>query len=200
MNATVGHEAARQSQTKVQRPWWPPVEVKGMRSKVKKGAEKDADWVLRSTFRKGIAVEPVGIAGRLGIQVVEAKFDPDIVGALFMKPGVDPEIVLNRQHSFLRRRLTCALEIGHYVHMSAKVDEYERADLYDGFEEVGEEADNEYAPEFARSLLMPTEDVKVLADLWMDDLEMALRFRVPREEMRIRLKYLGLRVPELGAA
>jgi hypothetical protein len=47
---------------------------------------------------------------------------------------------------------------------------------------------------------MPKEDVKVFADLWMDDLEMALRFRVPREEMRIRLKCLGLRVPELGAA
>jgi Zn-dependent peptidase ImmA (M78 family) len=60
------------------------------------------------------------------------------------------------------------------------------------------ESNDEYAHEFARSLLMPEEDIKVFADLWMDDLEMAVRFRVPREEMRIRLKDLGLRVSELG--
>jgi Zn-dependent peptidase ImmA (M78 family) len=90
--------------------------------------------------------------------------------------------------------------MGHYVHMSTEVDEYKRADLYDGSEEIGGASNDEYAHEFARSLLMPKEDVKVFADLWMDDLEMALRFRVPREEMRIRLKSLGLRVPELGAA
>jgi Zn-dependent peptidase ImmA (M78 family) len=200
MSTTVGHEAVRQSHTKVQRPWWPPVEVMGMRSKVKKGAEKDAERVLRRSFREGIAIEPVGIAERLGIQVSEVKLDQGTLGALFMKPGADPEIVLNRRHSFLRRRVTCALEMGHYVHMSTQVDEYKRADLYDGSEEIGGASNDKYAHEFARSLLMPKEDVKVLADLWMDDLEMALRFRVPREEMRIRLKSLGLRVPELGAA
>jgi hypothetical protein len=42
MSATLGHEAVRQTHTKVQRPWWPPVEVSRMRSKVKRGAEKDA--------------------------------------------------------------------------------------------------------------------------------------------------------------
>jgi Zn-dependent peptidase ImmA (M78 family) len=170
-----------------------------MRGKVKKQAEKDADRVLKRSFRRGIAVEPVGIAERLGVNVREAKFDPDILGALFMKPGVDPKIVLNRELSFFRRRVTCALEIGHYVHMSAAVSEYKRADLYDSSEEFGGESSGEYAHEFARSLLMPKEDIKVFADLWMDDLEMALRFRVPREEMRIRLKDLGLRVAELGA-
>jgi Zn-dependent peptidase ImmA (M78 family) len=200
MSATASHEKGRQSQTKVQRPWWPPVEVTGMRSKVKKGAEKDAERLLRRSFRDSIAIEPVGIAERLGVQVREAKFDENILGALFMKPGADPKIMLNRRHSFLRRRLTCALEIGHYVHMSAKVDEYKRVDLYDRSDEVGGQSNDEYAHEFAGSLLMPKEDIKMFADLWMDDLEMALRFRVPREAMRIRLKQLGLRVPELGAA
>jgi Zn-dependent peptidase ImmA (M78 family) len=200
MSIAIGQEAVRQSQTKVQRPWWPPVEVMGMRSKINKGAEKDADRVLRGSLRKGIAVEPVGIAERLGITVREAKFDPEILGALFMKPGVDPKIVLNREHSFYRRRVTCAREIGHYVRMSTEVDEYKRVDLHDSFEEVGGESDADYAHEFAGSLLMPKEDVKVLADLWLDDLEMAVRFRVPREEMRNRLKRLGLRVRELGAA
>jgi Zn-dependent peptidase ImmA (M78 family) len=199
MSATVERRTVRQSHTKVQRPWWPPVQVNGMRSKVDRQAEKDADRVLRRSYRSGIAVEPVGIAERLGVQVREAKFDREILGALFLRPGGDPKIVLNREHSFFRRRVTCALEIGHYVHMSAKVDEYKRADSCDGPEEIGGQSNDEYAREFARSLLMPKEDIKIFADLWMDDLEMAMRFRVPREEMRMRLKNLGLRVPELGA-
>jgi len=107
-----------------------------MRSKVKKGAERDALRVLKRSFRDTIAVEPVGVAERLGVQVREAEFDENILGGLFLKPEADPEIVLNRRHSFVRRRLTCAFEIGHYVHMSAKVNEYRRVDLYD---EVGGE-------------------------------------------------------------
>jgi Zn-dependent peptidase ImmA (M78 family) len=199
MNALLGQEPVRQPHTKVQRPWWPQVQVLGMRSKVKKQAEKDAARVLKRSPRNSIAIEPVGVAERLGVQVVEAKFDENILGALFMKPGVDPEIALNRRHSFFRRRVTCALEIGHYVHMSTKADEYKRVDMFGTFEEVGGESNDEYAREFARGLLMPTDDVKVFSDLWMDDLEMAMRFRVPREDMRFRLKGLGLRVPEMGA-
>lgn len=156
--------------------------------------------MLKRSFRDTIAIEPVGIAERLGVVVREAKFDENSLGGLFLKPGADPKITLNLQHSFVRRRLTCALEIGHYVHMSAKVNEYKRVDLYEGSDEVGGESNDEYAHEFARSLLMPKEDIKVFVDLWMDDLEMAMRFYVPREAMRIRLKDLGLRVPELGAA
>ncbi len=156
--------------------------------------------MLQRSFRDSVAIEPVGIAERLGIQVSEVKLEEGTLGALFMKPGVDPEIVLDRRHSFLRRRVTCALEIGHYVHMSTQADEYKRADLYGGAEEVGGASSDEYAREFGPEPSDAEEDVKVLADLWMDDLEMALSFRVPREEMRNRLRSLGLRVPELGAA
>jgi Zn-dependent peptidase ImmA (M78 family) len=171
-----------------------------MRSKVRKEAEKDATRLVKATFRQGFPVEPVGIATDLGVQVREAKLDQDISGALYLKPAADPKMVLNRQHSFLRRRLTCALELGHYVRMSAKTSEYKRVDLCDGFEEVGGESEDLYAHEFAGLLLMPKEDVKVLADLWMDDLEMALRFLVPREAMQIRLKNLGMRSADLEAA
>jgi Zn-dependent peptidase ImmA (M78 family) len=156
--------------------------------------------VLKRSFRDSVAIEPVGIAERLGVVVREAEFDENILGGLFLKPAADPKITLNRRHSFVRRRLTCALELGHYVHMSARVNEYKRVDLHDRSDEMGGESDDEYAREFARSLLMPKEDIKVFVDLWMDDLEMAMRFHVPREAMRIRLEDLGLRVPVLGAA
>lgn len=189
----------RKGRTKVQNPWSPPVEVIGMRRKVGKEAEKDAQRLVKATSRRGFPVEPVAIAKGLGVQVFETKFHEDTLGALFLKPGHDPEIVVNRRHSFLRRRLTCALELGHYVRVSAKTNEYKRVDLYAGSEQVGGESDDMYAREFAASVLMPKEDVKVLGDLLMDDLEMALRFLVPREAMQIRLNNLGLRTLDSGA-
>lgn len=182
----------RQKHTRVQIPWSLPVQVSGMRSKVEKQAEKDAERLLKSAVREGFGVEPVGIAERLGVQVREIELEPDTLGALFMKPSGDPKIVLNQCHSLLRRRLTCALELGHYVLMSAKTNEYERVDLRDRFEQAGGEADDVYAREFAGCLLMPREDVKILADLRVDDLEMALRFFVPREAMQARLSGLGM--------
>jgi len=200
MNSLAAPGLLRQKRTKVQIPWSPPVEDIGMRSKVKKEAEKDASRLAKSTFREGFPVEIFGMAERLGIQVRETELDQHTLAALFMKPSADPGIVLNRRHSFLRRRLACALEMGHYVRMSAKTNEYKRVDLRDGFEEVGGESNDEYAREFAESLLMPREDVKILADLEMDDLEMALRFLVPRDVMQGRLVSLGMRAPSLEAA
>jgi Zn-dependent peptidase ImmA (M78 family) len=171
-----------------------------MRSKVKEEAEKDAERLLKVALREGFAVEPVGVANRLGIQVLETEFDEETLGALFMRRGVDPEIVLNRRHSFLRRRLTCAIELGHYVRLSARTNEYKRVDLYNQSEELGGEADEAYAHEFAACFLMPEDDIRILADLRMDDLEMALRLVVPREAMQVRLGDLGVRVPGLEAA
>lgn len=201
MNSLTAPVRLRQRRTKVQIPWSPPVKEIGMRSKVRKEAEKDAKRLVKADFsRSGFAVEPVGIANRLGVQVREASLDEDVFGGLFLKPGVDPKVVLNRRHSFFRRRLTCALELGHYVRMSATTNAYKRADLTEGSEQIGGESEELYALEFAGSLLMPKEDVKILADLWMDDLEMALRFRVPREAMQIRLRSLGMRAPGRAAA
>jgi Zn-dependent peptidase ImmA (M78 family) len=201
MNTLAAPGLHQRKRTKVQIPWSLPVEVDGMRSKAKKEAERDAGRLVKVDFsRSGFAVEPVGIAERLGIQVRETELEQGTLGALFMKSGADPRIVLNRRHSFVRRRTTCALEIGHYVCMSARTSEYKRVDLHDGFEQEGGEADDKYAREFAGNLLMPEEDIKILADLRVDDLEMALRFLVPRDAMQSRLMGLGMDVPGLEAA
>lgn len=200
MNTVAAPGLLRRSRTKVQIPWSPPVEGIGMRSKVKKEAEKDAARLVKATFKQGFPVELFGMAERLGIQVRETELNQPALAALFLKPGADPRIVLNRRHSYLRRRMSCALEMGHWVRMSAKTNEYKRIDLRDGFEERGGESSDEYATEFAGSLLMPKEDVKVMADLRMDDLEMALRFLVPRDSMQARLASLGFRSVDLEAA
>jgi Zn-dependent peptidase ImmA (M78 family) len=200
MNTLAAPGLLRRNHTRVQIPWSLPVQVSGVRSKVEKQAEKDAERLLKTAVREEFGVEPVGVAERLGIQVRETELDPDTLGALFMKPNGDPRIVLNQRHSLLRRRLTAALELGYYVLMSAKTNEYERVDFRDRFEQAGGVADDVYAREFAGCLLMPKEDVKILADLKVDDLEMALRFFVPREAMQARLSDLGMARFELEEA
>lgn len=195
MTDVIDRAVRRRSETKVQIPWSSPVEKLGMRSKVKQQAEKDAKRLVRTAVRESFGVEPVEIAERVGVEVREAKLDEDILGALYITPGTDPRLVVNRRLSFLRRRFICALELGHYIHMSAVTSEYKRADVRDKAEERGGESDDRYALEFAGSLLMPREDVELLADLEVDDLEMALRFFVPRDVMQARLRGLGLRAP-----
>jgi hypothetical protein len=199
MNTIAAPSLLRQTQTKLQIPWSTPVQKKGMRSKVKKQAEKDAARMWEADPGDTFAVDPFGIARRLGIDVREPELDPEIEGALFMKPEADPKIRVNRRHGFLRRRLICARELGHYLHMSARTNEYKRVDLCDGSEERGGQSDGRYAGEFAACLLMPTKMVEVLAELGLDDLEMALKLFVPRESMQVRLRSLGLPSPELQA-
>jgi Zn-dependent peptidase ImmA (M78 family) len=178
----------------VQIPWSPPVEEIDMRSKVREEAERESLRLLRATFRYRTPVESAAIAGDLGIQVLDLALDVNTLGALLMRPGEDPKIVLNERHSILRRRLTCALELGHYVRRSADTSSYRRVDRCATSRESTEDV---FAHEFAACLLMPKLKVEIFAEVGMDDLDMAMRFLVPREAMQIRLKGLGLPAPDL---
>jgi Zn-dependent peptidase ImmA (M78 family) len=64
-------------------------------------------------------------------------------------------------------------------------------------EEMPEEI---YAEEFAACLLMPEEVVRTLAELGMDDLEMAVWLVVSLEEIQNRLRDLNLGSVALRAA
>jgi hypothetical protein len=200
MNSLTAPAFFRQKRTKVQIPWSPPVEEIDMRSKVRKEAERDAARLLRTTLRLVIPVDSAAIANELGLQVLVMTLREITLGGLVMKPGDDPKIVVNRRDGYLRQRLTCALELGHYVRRSAVTNQYARVDLRDEPVSIDEESQDLYAREFAASLLMPREDVRILDELEMDDLEMALRFMVPREAMQLRLKDLGLPAPNLEVA
>jgi Zn-dependent peptidase ImmA (M78 family) len=197
MNSLAEPDLLRQRHTKVQNPWSSPVEEIGMGSKVREEAERESLRLLRATFRFRIPVESAAIAQDLGIQVLDLALDEDTLGALLLKPGEDPKIVLNERHSILRRRLTCALELGHYVRRSADTNAYRRVDRRDWRATSGEDSEELFAHEFAACLLMPKLRVEVFAELGMDDLDMAMRFLVPREEMQIRLRRLGLPAPDL---
>lgn len=201
MTASAAQAATAQGVTKVSPGSGPAVEVIDMESGIKRQAKRDAERLLRAICNFGMHARILVIAEELGIQVREADLDKNTLGALFMKAEEDPRIVVNKHDGALRQRLTCALEIGHFVRRSAESDEYARVDLRSGRTPSPEEkAEEDYAAEFAACLLMPEEEVRATAELGLDDLELALWFRVPRDVMRRRLDQLDLQVCSRWAA
>jgi Zn-dependent peptidase ImmA (M78 family) len=200
MNASTASRPAERGETKVCRGTGPVVKVVDMGDDPKNEAKRDAERLLRITGNLGVAVEPAGIANRLGVQVLQGRFKVEAFGLLRMMPGKDPEIVLERRDGLIRRRMTCAYELGHFVRRSAHTNDYYRLDLRESDSEPSDTTDETYAKEFAACLLMPEEVVKTLAELGMDDLEMAVWLVVSREAIQIRLHDLGLGKVDLRVA
>lgn len=202
MNPAAIDSSSRQRQTKVCPAAGPALDVSGVDAerRIRKEAERDAARLRRSTRRLGVPVDSAALAKELGLRVLVMTLKEATLGGLVMKPGEDPRIVVNGRDGYLRQRLTCALELGHYIRVSGEKNQYARVDLRDDPVTAGEEPQGLYAREFAANLLMPREDVEVLAELCSDDLEMALRLQVPREAMQLRLRDLGMAAPDLEVA
>lgn len=185
-------------ETKVCPSFESALEVLGVKAKAKieKEAAEDAARILKATFRLLAPVEPVGVAVELDTRVVEMDLDEDILGMLRMKPGDETKIVLNMNHGVLRRRLTCALELGHYVRHAPRAEEFGRIDRRSDHPTSGDDADLLYAEEFAAWLLMPQREFRALAELGVDELEIALRFQVPRDVVQRKLTELGFRTAD----
>jgi Zn-dependent peptidase ImmA (M78 family) len=199
MTAATVDAAVRERDTDVCPRFGSALDVVGVRAerKLKKEAEKDAARLRKATKREDVPVDCARIANELGLLVLVTKLKEITFGGLLMEPGDDPKIYVNVRDGYLRQRLTCALELGHYLRRSAETNKYARVDLRGPRSPSEEGPDEIYAHEFAACLLMPKDDVKILAELGMDDLQMALHLYVPREAMQLRLKALGLPAPEL---
>jgi Zn-dependent peptidase ImmA (M78 family) len=195
MSAPAIDAVARQRETKVCPSSEPALDVGGVKSqaKIKEAAAGDAARVLGATFRSRAPVEPVAIAHELNIRVLEAEYEPDTLGGLLVKPGEESKIFLNQRDGVVRRRLTCALELGHYVRISSEADAYGRVDRRGDRSSSEVDLGLVYAEEFAGCLLVPDLEARILIELGMDDLEMALRFLAPRDVVQRRLRDLGLR-------
>jgi Zn-dependent peptidase ImmA (M78 family) len=163
-----------------------------MRSEVKMEAAEDAAKLLRIAWSGAIPVDPVAIARAAGLRVLEAELDEKTLGALVKSPEQDPAIVLNQHDGENRKRFTCAHELGHFVRRSDEEEEYATVDLRNSHSSTGQDPEEIYANEFAASLLMPEDEVKSFVEAGMDDLEMAIRFKVSREAMQHRLDNLDL--------
>jgi len=193
ISATTAGSVVRESATKVRPSFGAALEVLGVREKarIKKEAADDAARLLKTTYRLRAPVDPIAIAQELGIQVLQGELDRDRLGGLVIKPGEEPKIYMNQLDLLIRRRFTCALELGYYVRHSAETKEYGRVDRRSDRSKAEQDPESVYAEEFAACLLLPARDVKVMVELGVDELEMALRFRVSRE-----LIPLGLRTAE----
>jgi Zn-dependent peptidase ImmA (M78 family) len=163
-----------------------------MRSRVKMEAAEDAARLLKAAWGDAIPVDPVRVARTAGLRVLEAALGDKTLGALVKHPEQDPIIMLNQHDGENRKRFTCAHELGHFVSRSEESDEYTTVDLRNHLSATGRDPEEIYANEFAASLLMPEDKVRSFVEAGMDDLEMAIRFKVSREAMQNRLNNLGL--------
>jgi Zn-dependent peptidase ImmA (M78 family) len=178
--------APRRDETKVCPGTGPAVEVIDVGVvDIRAEAERDAQRLLKFKATTGFAVEPASIANRLGVEVLEAELDEEKLGGLLMEPGEDPKILLNGRHGFIRRRLTCAHEFGHYVRQSARTSQYARVDRRTDSSIPITDPEDAYAEEFGACLLMPKWVVQALAEIGLDDLEMAIRLYVSREAIQL---------------
>jgi Zn-dependent peptidase ImmA (M78 family) len=162
-----------------------------MASPIKAEAARDASRLLKQAWSGVLPVDPVRIARKAGLVVVDAALDENTMGALIKKPGQDPVIMINEADGLNRRRFTCAHEIGHYVRRTDEAEEYTTVDLRSGLSASGTDTDEIYANEFAASLLMPEHEVVRLVAEGLADWDMAIRFVVSREAMQFRLKNLN---------
>jgi Zn-dependent peptidase ImmA (M78 family) len=202
VNTTTLDPLATESATKLCPSFGAALEVLGVKAeaKIKKEASEDAARLLKTTYRLRAPVDPIAIAQELGIQVLEGELDRDRLGGLVIKPGEEPKIYMNQLDLLIRRRFTCALELGYYVRHSAEIREYGRVERRSDRSKSEQDPESVYAEEFAACLLLPARDVKVMVELDIDELEMALRFRVSRELIQRRLNDLGLRTAALSGS
>jgi Zn-dependent peptidase ImmA (M78 family) len=160
-----------------------------------KQAEQDAARILAQYWGdpKNIPIDPVVIARKLGIEVLNATLDANVFGALVKRSGDSPKILLNIADSPNRKRFSCAHEIGHYVkRRDSDPDTYEYVDLRDVLSSTGLNPDEIYANSFGACLLMPESEVRRLWNEGLSPIQMTVRFDVSREAMDYRLKNLGL--------
>ena len=94
-------------------------------------AARDAERLRTSVWGDRFPVDPVRIARKLGIVVLDARLHRTVSGALVKERGEDPTILLNERDSVNRKRFTCAHELGHFVRRSDNPDEYEYVDFRD---------------------------------------------------------------------
>jgi Zn-dependent peptidase ImmA (M78 family) len=164
-----------------------------MTSQIKTEAVEQAERLLASAWPFGaIPVDPVTIARAAGLRVLDAPLDEDTLGALIKQPGQEPTIMINQSDPDNRKRFTCAHELGHWVRRSEEAEEYSTVDLRSGLSATGADPEEVFANEFAACLLMPESAVRSTHASGLNDIQLAIQFKVSREAMQFRLKNLGL--------
>lgn len=162
-------------------------------AKVRAEAAKDAERVLDTVWRgRGRPVDAFMVGEGLGVAVYDVPLSEDLAGCLLKQPGKDPKILVNIADHPSRQRYSCAYHLGRFARHRGNPDEYVYEGGRDIFGPPGAGADEVYAAEFAAALLMPADEVRWLRRHGWTELDLPLRFGVPREVLHYRLESLGL--------
>ncbi|WP_219827755.1 ImmA/IrrE family metallo-endopeptidase [Rathayibacter sp. AY1C5] len=159
---------------------------------VKQEAKRLAEETLEANWSADFPVDPFAVAESLGIYVYSANIGSDVSGMLRKLPGQGPEIILDVSESLVRRRFSCAHEIGHFVRHAGSDDEIAFVDYRGASARAGVDQEEIFANNFAANLLMPEATVEALTNLDVSVVQMARIFEVSLDAMTFRLKNLGL--------
>lgn len=138
---------------------------------------------LERYWDNNLPVNPTAIAYNMGVEIVYNPALKDKSGYFEKKDSV-PVIHLNPRDTAAKQRFAIFHELGHFVlgHDHKPYDDPEHE--YD--------EDEEAADIFATEMIMPEQAVRFLADKSASVADLAPRFNVSAEAMRIRLENLGL--------
>lgn len=165
-------------------------------------AEAAAEMTLNVTWRDqsdwGLPIDPILIAGDLGVQVYTANLDGDVSGMLVKHAELDPVIYLQAKDSSNRQRFTCAHELGHHYRLSnglvpghTSTGDWEYVEHRSLLAREGTDTEEIFANRFAAALLMPRDLVRERPDRPVSVL--AAEFGVSIDAMGYRLANLGER-------
>lgn len=164
-----------------------PDQVQEIRSRAREAAGQVLDyyWDLNK-----YPVDPVKIARDYGAEVFQVDLKDDLDG-LFVpaQSGNLPQIYVDTDTSFPRRRFSIAHELGHLVEDGDKAQVDRRRDA---IARQGTDPHEVFANEFAASLLMPDFAIKKLLKAGMGKMSLHQFFQVSPIAMQNRLKNLGI--------
>lgn len=168
-------------------------------------AARARDLLLEGGHRT-IPVPIDKIARRLGASVSYEPFEKDVSGVAYRR-GRDLLVGINSRHAATRQRFTLAHEIGHLVLHQGRpmtVDKDVRVNRRDRTSSLATDAEEIEANAFAAEILMPAQQLRDEVRSSLNEgaskgilvAQLAARFDVSKQAMRIRLSNLGIHAPD----
>jgi Zn-dependent peptidase ImmA (M78 family) len=159
---------------------------------------EQAKQTLVSHGLYSVPVDPVVLANRGGIRVVNATFSENGTSGVVARRGKQVLILVEQSDPPYRKRFTIAHELGHhFLHLSSDgefVDQEVDILREEGTGDLDSPRTSQEveANQFAAALLMPAELVKREWPKYQSIEGMARRFQVSWQAMGIRIVQLGL--------
>ena len=140
-----------------------------------------------------LPVDATILAERVGADVFLDDLVGDLEGFIYKAPRERAEIVIDKSLSPVRKRFTCAHELGHLVERLTDDDlEVAFTDKKDELSSQGRDPHEIFANTFAAATLMPAPLVAKHFGEGMGLEDLAAKFWVSQQAMQIRLSTLGL--------